>query len=155
VRTMASPQAWLSTVGINLARSWWRRRFALQRAQRRLGPRPEFDDSAGEPADVLAIRTAVATLPHRQRAALVLRYYAGLSIAETARQLHCAEGTVKSLTHRALATLRVTFDVDDELDDPGDVHDPEGPDDAATGDAVADPGGQDAAAVEQAEARRA
>ena len=112
VRTMASPGGWLSRVGINLARSWWRRRFAQQRAHRRLNPRPEAEET-GEPADVLAIRAAVAALPERQRAALVLRYYAGLSIAETARQLHCAEGTVKSLTHRAITTLRTNFDVDD------------------------------------------
>lgn len=112
VRRMASPSAWLSTVGINLARSWWRRHFAQQRAHRRLGVRPEAETSQ-EPADVLAIRAAVSALPHRQRAALVLRYYAGLSIAETARQLHCAEGTVKSLTHRAIDTLRTQFAIDD------------------------------------------
>jgi hypothetical protein len=37
VRLMGSPHAWLSSVGMNLARSWWRRRYAEQRAYRRLG----------------------------------------------------------------------------------------------------------------------
>jgi RNA polymerase sigma-70 factor (sigma-E family) len=110
VRHMASAHAWLSSVGLNLARSWWRRRFAEQRAHRRLGrARPDVPDP--EPSDVLAIRSAVAALPPRQRAALVLRYYGGLSVAETAETLGCAEGTVKSLTHKAIAGLRTSVDV--------------------------------------------
>ncbi|MBW3643863.1 MAG: hypothetical protein KY447_13220, partial [Actinobacteria bacterium] len=42
----------------------------------------------------------------RQRRALVLRYYAQRSVAEVAVEMSCAEGTVKSLTHKAIATLR-------------------------------------------------
>ena len=49
---------------------------------------------------------AVAALPYRQRAALVLRYHVGLSEAEIADALGCRPGTVKSLTSRALAALR-------------------------------------------------
>lgn len=45
-------------------------------------------------------------LPHRQRAAIVLRYYADCSEAETAAALGCRPGTVKSLVARGLATLR-------------------------------------------------
>jgi RNA polymerase sigma factor (sigma-70 family) len=115
VRQMSSPRAWLSTVAMNLARSWWRRRAAQRRAQSRLCVLTETEMS-GEPSDVLAVRAAVVSLPHRQRAALVLRFYAGLSVTETARHLHCAEGTVKSLTHRAIAALRAQFDVDVDFD---------------------------------------
>jgi RNA polymerase sigma-70 factor (sigma-E family) len=109
VGRMAKPTSWLSMVGINLARSWWRRRFAEQRAHRRLGDPPEAT-SATEADDVLVVRAAVAQLPHRQRTALVLRYYAGLTVAEAAEQMRCPEGTVKSLTHRALAALRTQLD---------------------------------------------
>lgn len=115
VRSMNEPRAWLSKVGINLSRSWWRRHFAQQRAQRRLASQPEATDPTTDAADVLTVRKVVATLPHQQRAALVLRYYAGLSVAETARQLGCATGTVKSLTHRAIATLRTRLDVPDPV----------------------------------------
>ncbi|GAC1479258.1 MAG: SigE family RNA polymerase sigma factor [Acidimicrobiales bacterium] len=49
---------------------------------------------------------ALARLAPRRRAALVLRYYLDLSEADIASALGCRKGTVKSLTHRALADLR-------------------------------------------------
>lgn len=49
---------------------------------------------------------ALAALAPRRRAALVLRYYLDLSEADIAAALGCRKGTVKSLTHRALADLR-------------------------------------------------
>ena len=57
-------------------------------------------------ADRVAVRVAIADLPDRQRAALVLRYFADLSVAETAVALECAPGTVKSLTSKAVDGLR-------------------------------------------------
>jgi RNA polymerase sigma factor (sigma-70 family) len=48
---------------------------------------------------------AIARLPFRQRAVVVLRYYADLSEIEIARALDCRPGTVKSLGSRALAAL--------------------------------------------------
>lgn len=48
----------------------------------------------------------LATLPERQRAALVLRFYADLPGSEIAAILGCREGTVKSLIHRGLEKLR-------------------------------------------------
>lgn len=53
-----------------------------------------------------ALWELVQTLPKKQRAAVVLRYYEQLSEAETADVLGCSVGTVKSQTSRALATLR-------------------------------------------------
>ncbi len=48
----------------------------------------------------------LATLPHRQRAVLVLRYYVDLTDDEIARTLGCRVGTVRSLAARAFAALR-------------------------------------------------
>lgn len=50
-----------------------------------------------------------ATLPVRQRAALVMRFYEQASYAEIAHVLGMAEVTARSLVHRALSSLRSTF----------------------------------------------
>ncbi len=48
-------------------------------------------------------------LPRDQRAAVVLRYYADLSVEDTAQALGCSIGTVKSRCSRALAALRTAL----------------------------------------------
>ncbi|MDO9495007.1 MAG: sigma-70 family RNA polymerase sigma factor, partial [Nocardioides sp.] len=50
---------------------------------------------------------AVAALPPRQRAVIVLRYYEDLSERQIADTLGCRPGTVKSQAAAALSTLRV------------------------------------------------
>ncbi|SHN47384.1 SigE family RNA polymerase sigma factor [Cryptosporangium aurantiacum] len=57
-------------------------------------------------ASGVAVRAALATLPPRQRAVIVLRYYSDLSVEETGQTLGCAAGTVKSQTAKGLAALR-------------------------------------------------
>lgn len=61
--------------------------------------------------DRLALRDAIASLPHRQKNALILRFYADLSVRETASLMDCPEGTVKTLTRKGLAALRLTPEV--------------------------------------------
>ncbi|MCR1785462.1 SigE family RNA polymerase sigma factor [Nocardioides carbamazepini] len=56
-----------------------------------------------ERTDLLA---AIRALPPLQRRVVVLRHWLGLSVKETAVELRIAEGTVKSQSSRALATLR-------------------------------------------------
>jgi RNA polymerase sigma factor (sigma-70 family) len=72
------------------------------RRWRRLDLRP------AEPVELGAreLSDALAALPHRQRAALVLRFYGGLPDAAIADALGCRPGTVASLVHRGLAALR-------------------------------------------------
>jgi RNA polymerase sigma factor (sigma-70 family) len=53
-----------------------------------------------------AMWALLATLPERQRTALVLRYYHDLPDEEIAAALSCRAGTVRSLMSRGLATLR-------------------------------------------------
>ena len=75
-----------------------------------------FDAAAPEPPsieDADALMTALKTLPERQRATVVLRYWCGLSVDETARDLDCSAGTVKSQTARAMANLRTALSFDD------------------------------------------
>ncbi len=70
-----------------------------------------------DPAEGIAIRDAVAGLPERQRATIVARFYLGLSVAETAEHLGCAEGTVKAATSQALDRLRSQGFVDSLIAD--------------------------------------
>ncbi|NBE82496.1 SigE family RNA polymerase sigma factor [Micromonospora rubida] len=57
-------------------------------------------------ADRLTILALLAELPPRRRAVLVLRYFCDLSVEETARELGCTTGTVKSQAARAIEALR-------------------------------------------------
>jgi RNA polymerase sigma-70 factor (ECF subfamily) len=106
VSRLDSPEGWAHHVALNLARSHFRRRAAERRARRRVGVTVEAYE-APDATDALAVRAAVAALPPRQRAVIAWRYYGGMSVGETAALLGCAPGTVKSLTHRAMAALRV------------------------------------------------
>ncbi len=61
---------------------------------------------AGSPEDRLVLLHALAGVPARQRAALVLRFWEDLSVDETAKAMGCSAGTVKSQTSRGLDALR-------------------------------------------------
>ena len=63
-------------------------------------------DPLGGVENRLVITQALAELPPRQRACVVLRYFDELSVDETAAALNCRPGTVKSQTMRALDKLR-------------------------------------------------
>jgi RNA polymerase sigma-70 factor (sigma-E family) len=56
--------------------------------------------------DRLVLVRALADLPARQRATLVLRFWEDLSVEDTAKALRCSEGTVKSQTSRGLDAMR-------------------------------------------------
>jgi RNA polymerase sigma-70 factor (sigma-E family) len=110
VRSMEHPLAYARRILVNLA---------LDGAERRSRHRGELDthDGVQERADEASSRDlaqidaqsevvqALATLPPRQRAVLVLRYFVDLPEAEVAATLGCSLGTVKSTTSRGLARL--------------------------------------------------
>ena len=96
---ISDPSAYLRRTVVNACRSA-QRRSRRERALVVLERAPSTALEANELFDVLA------RLPYRQRAALVLRYYEGLSQREIGQVLGCSEGTVASLVHRAIAQLR-------------------------------------------------
>lgn len=99
-----APDAFVRRVMVTSQASWWRRRVREDTA--RVVPERAVADSTGA-ADVRdELWRALARLPVRMRAVLVLRYWEDLSEAETARVLGCSAGTVKSQASRGLARLR-------------------------------------------------
>ena len=68
------------------------------------------DDVAERVSNRETLMRALADLPPRQRACVVLRYFEDLSVEDTAQALGCSEGTVKSQTSRALGSLRSMFE---------------------------------------------
>jgi RNA polymerase sigma-70 factor (sigma-E family) len=109
-----SPGAWVHRVAMNLAKSSFRRRVLERRVIERLASRRRDADDA-DSSRALEVRSFVAGLPERQRMALVLRYWADFTVADTAEAMGCAEGTVKAHTHQAIAALRkIAIDADDE-----------------------------------------
>lgn len=105
-RIGGDPEPYVRRVLVNTYATWWRRRWNGERPTEVLP-----DVAAHDPYEAHAERrdlwTALGRLPRRQRAAVVLRYYEGLTEVETAAVLGCSVGTVKSQTSRALAKLRV------------------------------------------------
>jgi RNA polymerase sigma-70 factor (sigma-E family) len=86
-----------------------------KRRNRRSDPVAHFADDAlpGAPdhaeswADRIDLSEQLSALPAKQRAALVLRYYAGLPFAEVAQILGCRESSARSHVTRALTALRI------------------------------------------------
>jgi RNA polymerase sigma-70 factor (ECF subfamily) len=107
VSRLDSPEGWAYRVAINISRSQHRRIGAERRALARTQEAEK--QPPPDPADAIAVRQAVAALPERQRAAVVLRYLLDLPVAEVAEIMRCAPGTVKSLTSQAIERLRVDF----------------------------------------------
>lgn len=98
------PEAFARKVMVNTYVSWWRRRWNGEHPTEDL---PDAPVSEPDGAMSLDLRAALARLPRRQRAVVVLRYYEDLTEVETAAVLGCAVGTVKSQASKALAKLGV------------------------------------------------
>lgn len=112
--SMDYPHAYVRRTLANLATDCWRRRVVLIEE-----PTAELPDIAlADSTDAVDARqvlwTALLSLPQRQRAVLVLRYWEDLSEAETAAVLSCSAGTVKSQASRGLRRLRDSLSVDEE-----------------------------------------
>jgi RNA polymerase sigma-70 factor (sigma-E family) len=107
-----SPEAWLRTVVVNLARRRFRRTAMLDRLLRRQSAEPVPDHlPLGEHLD---LHVAIRRLDEDLRSVVVLHYLADLPVDEVAAILEIPVGTVKSRLSRARNTLatRLRTEVD-------------------------------------------
>jgi RNA polymerase sigma-70 factor (ECF subfamily) len=106
------PQAWLVTIARNLVADYFK--SARQRLEHSVGDIHDHDrvDADPSPARQLiaaevaaALRTAIDGLSPEQRQCVELRYFAGLTVAETAAAMGRNDGAVKALQYRAVRAL--------------------------------------------------
>jgi RNA polymerase sigma-70 factor (sigma-E family) len=106
----SAPEAYVRQTLVNLCRDNWRRARVrprelpmIVRAAEAISPVDGPAERVGQRTELLA---ALARLTAAQRAVIVLRFVDDLSVAQTATLLGLSDGTVKSYTARAIATLR-------------------------------------------------
>ena len=103
-RIEGQPEPYVRKILVNTYASWWRRRWNGEQ------PTADLPEAPADSTDTDArhdLWSALARLPRRQRAVVVLRYFDDLTEAETAAALGCSVGTVKSQTSKAFAKLRI------------------------------------------------
>ena len=91
---------WMTRILINACNA------ELRRRKRELAV-AELPETAAEAFDALPLREAVARLPRELRAVVVLRYFQGLTLAETAQALDIPPGTVSTRQRKALSLLKL------------------------------------------------
>ena len=114
-RTVEQPEAYVRRIVLNLVRDGHRRsvgRDVRERLASRSEEEPSFDTPIAQRVSLLA---ALATLPPRQRAVVVLRFYEGRTEADIASVLGVRVGTVKSTLSRALDRLRGSLASEGEM----------------------------------------
>jgi RNA polymerase sigma-70 factor, ECF subfamily len=108
---------WLFRIATNLALNWLRDgkgergRETLEDAQtgvtRQLpDDRPSVEQTMVNEVRLREVRSAVAALPDKQRAAVLMHKYEEMEYSQIAKVLDCSESAVKSLLFRAYETLR-------------------------------------------------
>jgi len=91
---------WLTRILINVCKGELRRRRRELLVDR-------LPETGAEAYDALPLKEAIGRLPRELQDVVVLRYFTGLTIAETARVLELPPGTVSTRQRRALALLRL------------------------------------------------
>ena len=104
LRNPGAFEAYLRKTIVNLSRMQFRRRGVEHRYLQRHHEIPT--STASNLDEVETLRRSLQQLPHRQRVALILRFYVDLPDPETADILGCSPSTVRSLVARGLSALR-------------------------------------------------
>jgi RNA polymerase sigma factor (sigma-70 family) len=99
---------WITRILINVCNNELRRRGREQAMA-------ELPETAAEQFDSLPLRDAVERLPRDLRAVVVLRYFSGYTLAETAAALDLPPGTVSTRQRKALSLLRLELGDEKEV----------------------------------------
>lgn len=91
---------WLTRILINVCNT------ELRRRKRELSV-AELPETAQEEFDALPLKEAVRSLPKQLREVIILRYFTGLTLEETAKALEIPRGTVSTRQKKALGLLRL------------------------------------------------
>jgi RNA polymerase sigma-70 factor (sigma-E family) len=105
-RGIERPDLYAKTMVYRAAIDETRRPWRRERSAGDAMPETAVRDLVSATDERLRLRAALAAVPARQRAAVVLRYYLGLSVQDTAQVLDCTVGTAKSQAARGLTRLR-------------------------------------------------
>jgi RNA polymerase sigma-70 factor (sigma-E family) len=108
-RIEGPPEAYVRTALYRHQVNWWRARARRPETVGAVPERAAGGDHAAATADRHALFDALRTLPPRQRAVVVLRYWEDRPEAEVAELLGIAVGTVRSQASKALAKLRAAY----------------------------------------------
>ena len=112
-RVDGEAEAWLVRVLINLSKDRQRRLVVRQRHARDAAPREATGDPEAPSVARATVRSALATLPPRRRACIVLRELEGLSVQEVSQVLGLQAVTVRwhlSAARRQLSRWRERHD---------------------------------------------
>ena len=77
------------------------------RRQKRFRPLDEFPEGATEEFDTLPLKEAIRRLPRELKEVVILRYFAGYTLIETAETLQIPQGTVATRQRKALKMLKL------------------------------------------------
>ncbi len=106
LKQLRSPEyfgTWLTRILINEC-------YTELRRQSRFHPDPELPETAAEDYDYLPLKEAIRRLPKDLKDIIILRYFSGFTLVETARLLDIPQGTAATRQRKALQLLRLELD---------------------------------------------
>ena len=96
-------ETWVTRILINECKK------ALRRAKREVAYE-NIEEPSAEDFDALPLKEAIGKLPQELKDVVLLRYFSGFTVAETARSLDIPQGTAATRERRALKLLRLELD---------------------------------------------
>ncbi|MBP2185216.1 sigma-70 family RNA polymerase sigma factor [Saccharothrix sp. AJ9571] len=109
-QSQGSARAWLFTVARRIAIDDWRSAASRSEVTTDAPPEQPVPDDTERALQGWLVAEALGQLSDRHREVLVLCFFQGFSVADAARRLGVAEGTVKSRTHYALRALKMALE---------------------------------------------